>query len=124
MTRRDRERDTKAQREWRRRNPFKFKCSSKRQECGKRGILFNLTPDYLEGIWSGVCPILGVDIDILSHKDHPYAPQLDRIDPSGGYVEGNVVWLSRRANNIKGNATVEELESVLKWMKGETNVLN
>jgi hypothetical protein len=120
MPRRDRERDSKCQREWRRRNPFKFKCAAKRQDCDKRNILFNLTPEYLEGIWTGKCPVLDVDMDILSHKDSLYAPQLDRVDPKGGYVEGNVAWLSRRANNIKGNATVEELEAVVKWIKGET----
>lgn len=117
MPRRDKERDSKAQREWRKRNPFKFKCSSKRQDCLKRGIPFDLTPEYLEAIWTGVCPVLGVTMDILSHKDDLYAPQLDRFKPDVGYLEGNVVWLSRRANNIKGNATIEELESTLKWMK-------
>ena len=116
MARRDRERDNKAQREWRKRNPFRFKCSSKRQDCNKRGIIFDLTPEYLERIWTGKCAILEVEMDILSHKDSLYAPQLDRIDPDGGYVEGNVVWLSRRANNIKGNATIRELEAVVKWM--------
>jgi hypothetical protein len=117
MTKRDRERDSKAQREWRKRNPFKFKCNSKRLDCIKREIPFDLTPEYLESIWSGVCPVLGVSLDILSHKDGLYAPQLDRIKPDDGYVEGNVVWLSRRANNIKGNATIAELEAVLEWMK-------
>ncbi len=116
MARRDRERDNKAQREWRKRNPFRFKCSSKRQDCNKRGITFDLTPEYLERIWTGKCAILEVEMDILSHKDSLYAPQLDRIDPDGGYVEGNVVWLSRRANNIKGNALIRELEAVVKWM--------
>ena len=120
MTRRDRERDNKSQREWRKRNPFKFKCSGKRQDCIKRGLPFDLTPEYLEDIWTDVCPVLGVGMDILSHKDDLYAPQLDRIKPEVGYIEGNVVWLSRRANNIKGNATIEELKSVLNWMKGET----
>ena len=117
MARRDRERDKKSQREWRRRNPFKFKCSSKRQDCLKRSIPFDLTPEYLESIWTGKCAILEVEVDILSHKDKLYAPQLDRVEPDKGYVEGNVVWLSRRANNIKGNATIEELAAVLKWMK-------
>ena len=117
MPRRDRERDTKSQREWRKRNPFKFKCSAKRQYCVKNSLPFNLTPEYLEGLWSGKCPVLGVRMDILAHKDDLYAPQLDRIDPQKGYVEGNVVWLSRRANNIKGNATIYELSAVLKWMK-------
>lgn len=113
MAKRDKDRDNKAQREWRRRNPFKFKCSSKRLDCSKRGIPFDLTPEYLESIWTGKCPVLGVPMDILSHKDNLYAPQLDRVNPSMGYVKGNVVWLSRRANNIKSNATIEELEAVL-----------
>jgi len=117
MARRDRERDTRTQREWRKRNPFRFKCSSKKMECKKRGIQFDLTPEYLESIWSGTCPILGVSLDIHSHKNDPHAPQLDRMDPVGGYVCGNVVWLSKRANNVKSNATVEELEAVTRWIK-------
>ena len=119
MTKRAKERDSKAQREWRKRNPFKFKCSSKRQDCLKRGIPFDLTPEYLETVWTGVCPVLGVTMDILSHKDDLYAPQLDRFKPDVGYIEGNVVWLSRRANNIKGNATIYELGAVLNWMEGK-----
>ena len=108
---------SKVQREWRKRNPFRFKCTSKKLDCAKRDIVFDLTPEYLESIWTGKCAVLDVDMDILTHKNDLYAPQLDRIDPNSGYVEGNVAWLSRRANNIKGNAAVEELEAVLKWMK-------
>ena len=117
MAKRERERDNKTQREWRNKNPFKFKCNSKKQDCLKREITFNLTPEYLESIWVGKCPILGVTMDILSHKDERYAPQIDRINPEMGYVEGNVVWLSRRANNIKGNASLYELEAVVYWLR-------
>jgi hypothetical protein len=37
------------------------------------------------------------------------SPSVDRIDPNGGYVKGNVVVVSYRANLIKTNASVDEL---------------
>ena len=46
-----------------------------------------------------------------------YAAELDRFSPELGYVKGNVHWLSRRANRIKNNTSVEVLESLLEWMK-------
>jgi hypothetical protein len=50
------------------------------------------------------CPVLG-----LSMK----SPSLDRIDSSKGYVKGNVRVISKRANQLKSNATVEEMRMVL-----------
>jgi hypothetical protein len=44
---------------------------------------------------------------------------LDRINPEKGYVIGNVNWISGRANRIKYNATIYELESILSYMKTE-----
>ena len=41
------------------------------------------------------------------------SPSLDRIDSSKGYVKGNVRVISKRANQLKSNATVEEMERVL-----------
>ena len=42
---------------------------------------------------------------------------LDCIIPELGYVPGNVAVISRRANTIKNDATIEELELVLAYMK-------
>lgn len=42
----------------------------------------------------------------------PNAASLDRIDNSKGYVRGNVMVISLRANAIKNNATAEELTAV------------
>lgn len=61
------------------------------------------------------------NIERDNRSQREFAPQLDRIEPAKGYVEGNVVWLSRRANNIKGNATRKELEAVLKWIRENNN---
>ena len=40
------------------------------------------------------------------------SPSVDRIDPNGGYVRGNIVVVSWRANRLKGNAMVNELRAI------------
>ena len=46
------------------------------------------------------CPVLGIQLDWLADAravvDH--APSIDRLDPSLGYVRGNVTIISNRAN--------------------------
>ena len=54
------------------------------------------------------CPILGTPM---------VSPSLDRIDSSKGYVKGNVRVISKRANMLKNNATIEELTLVLRDLK-------
>ena len=44
-------------------------------------------------------------------------PSLDRIDGAKGYVKGNVRVISHRANMLKNDATIEELELVLKDLR-------
>ena len=110
-------------------------CTNKRSECKGKAIPYDLTPEYLRSMWTGRCPILGCAI-VYGHrmsKDLPdrYKAELDRIDPAKGYTIGNVAWVSSRANRVKLDATEEELELILKYMrqhklntKGEDNVSN
>ena len=52
-------------------------------------------------------------------KNSETSCEVDRIVPELGYVEGNVVWLSHRANRIKDDATLEELERIVEWLKSQ-----
>lgn len=45
------------------------------------------------------------------------SPSLDRIVPSLGYVAGNVALLCWRCNNLKRDATSDELMTIALWMK-------
>jgi hypothetical protein len=56
------------------------------------------------------CPVLNV----LLKYNSDYSPSLDRIDSTKGYVKGNVRVISKRANVLKNNATIEELKAVIK----------
>lgn len=42
---------------------------------------------------------------------------IDRIDPSKGYTQDNVWLICSRANRIKNDATLEELEAIVKALK-------
>lgn len=87
----------------------------------RRGIEFTITPADIE--MPAKCPVLGIDIEhgnsdqSLTARD--CAPSLDRRDNQKGYLPGNVRVISWRANRLKNDATVEELEAVLRYMKKE-----
>ena len=64
------------------------------------------------------CPVLGVPLQVgVGQGGQPFSPSLDRIDSSKGYEPGNVMVISKRANSMKSDATVEEVEMLLAWMK-------
>ena len=85
-------------------------------------VPFDLTAEYIESIWTGVCPVFGIAIS-LTEKDRSdeYAAELDRFIPSLGYVIGNVTFLSRRANRLKNDTTAKELAQLLDWMTTNEN---
>lgn len=61
-----------------------------------------------------VCPVFNLPFE----ENTEMAPSIDRIDSSKGYTKSNIQVISKRANLLKNNATVQELEQVLKFMKG------
>lgn len=81
-----------------------------------KGVDFNL--DISDIVIPSVCPVLGIPLAAKRGCVDPASPSLDRIIPSKGYVKGNVQVISHRANSIKSNATIEEVEMVLNYMKG------
>jgi hypothetical protein len=66
-----------------------------------------------------ICPVLGIPISFgaKAAEDRSNSPSLDRIDSRLGYVPGNVIVMSHKANTVKSNATLTELEAVVAWMK-------
>lgn len=59
------------------------------------------------------CPILGIPLFTKKGKGGgDNSPSLDRIEPSRGYVPGNIIVISNRANRLKSDASIEELRSI------------
>ena len=70
----------------------------------KIGVPFDITESDIE--IPERCPVFDKPF-ILGDQDWTYS--IDRIVPSLGYVSGNVVIVSNKANVIKNNATAEEV---------------
>jgi hypothetical protein len=64
-----------------------------------------------------VCPVFGIPLFREARDRWCNAPSIDRIDNTKGYTPDNVVIVSRKANIIKGKATVTELEKIAQFYK-------
>ena len=64
-----------------------------------------------------ICPMLGIKLFTGNGVLGDNSPTLDRIDSTLGYTKDNIQVISYRANRIKNDATVEELEKIVEYMK-------
>lgn len=62
------------------------------------------------------CPVLGIPIVIGGNRWYD-SPSVDRVDNTKGYVKGNVQIISGRANTLKKDATLAELEALVAYVK-------
>lgn len=94
-------------------------ANSLKSRAAERGVPYDIDADYLISIQTTHCPALGTEFKRRGERgsNSPASPTIDRIIPELGYVRGNIVMLSRRANNIKSDASVEEIQQVLEWLK-------
>ncbi len=108
---------------WQRANPEKTMLHQAKSRCNKSGVHFALKPSDI--FIPDVCPVLGLKLtssgdyakdDGHSHGARATSASLDRIIPELGYVPGNVMVISHRANTLKQDATVEELTALINWL--------
>lgn len=59
------------------------------------------------------CPVLGIPIVAASGRMADTSPTIDRIDPAKGYVPGNVIVISWRANRLRSDGTLNEMRAIL-----------
>ncbi len=76
----------------------------------KAGVPFNLKREDIQVPTH--CPILGIPLLRSPGRAGDNNPSLDRIVPADGYVPGNVVVVSLRANRAKADLSIEELRAV------------
>jgi hypothetical protein len=63
------------------------------------------------------CPVLGIPLFKVGEYSSDNSATLDRIIPSLGYIPGNIIVISNKANRIKSNATYEDIFKVSEWLK-------
>jgi len=101
----------------RKRNPRKHLVIDARARAKRYGVPADITEKDIQ--WVTHCPALGVEL-IYGRTGgdgrRANSATLDRRDNTKGYVKGNVFVLSHRANRIKSDATIAELEAILQFM--------
>ena len=123
---------------------FKFWFQGKKSDAKRNGVEFTIEPTDIPGVkiewyntrkqgssdtWRGikypkVCPVLGIKLDWgMGGRTggRSKSPSLDRIDSTKGYIKGNVMMISMLANQMKSNATPEQLNQFCRYfLFGET----
>ena len=64
-----------------------------------------------------ICPVFGITLMRGSGKQVAESPTLDRVEASLGYVKGNVRVISWKANRLKSDASLEDLESLVIYLR-------
>jgi hypothetical protein len=92
-------------------HPERYLYQYARSRARIRGIPFDLEPGDI--VVPDFCPVLGIPIIRGRGRTCPNSPSIDRIDPSNGYTKGNVIVVSWKANNIKGNGSMEDMRKIV-----------
>jgi len=85
-----------------------------RSRAKSSGVPFDLTVGDI--VIPETCPVLGIPLVSAAgggkRGPRPNSPTLDRLDPARGYVPGNVVVVSFRANRAKNDLSLGEIEAL------------
>lgn len=84
-----------------------------RAKAKKYGIDFNI--DASDIPLPKKCPIFGIPLVVGREGGRNSSPSVDRIDNSKGYVKGNVVVISTKANAMKREASLNDLRKIVKF---------
>lgn len=90
--------------------------SNARKRAKKRKVPFQIDREYLLELYnlqSGKCYYSNIPLHVVKEESESvhdqYKMTLDCIDPSLGYVRGNVVWCSYCVNSFKLNMSKDEM---------------
>lgn len=95
--------------------------NSAKERARKKGIEFNISVEDIK--IPSHCPILGIELSNtwggvnMDNQSRLAQPSLDRIDPRKGYVQGNILVMSYRANMIKGDGLPEEHRAIARYIE-------
>lgn len=90
------------------------KFTRKKANATRNGIEF--TVEFGELNFPTHCPILGLELDYFADGRSEHSVSFDRVDPNKGYISGNVVIVSWRANRIKNDGSAEEHQKIANFL--------
>lgn len=94
---------------------IKIALKSARKRAAERNFPYDITENDVHVPM--FCPVFGTELKIGKGRPDDASPSLDKIIPALGYVRGNVWVISHRANRIKSDASLEDLEKLTAVLK-------
>lgn len=106
---------------------FRKQFSDLKGRAKKNGISFTIKLEDIDR--PEFCPVLGVRLHYgINHNTEetkwakaPDRASFDKVIPAFGYIPGNVFIISLEANRLKSNASLEQLEALVNYMKRKIN---
>lgn len=89
--------------------PWKHILRSRYRDALKRGIPFELTPEWAAARWTGRCELSGIPFDLKRNVSGFYSPSIDKIKPELGYLPDNSRFVLFAINAFKNNGTDEDV---------------
>lgn len=104
-----------SQLKWRENHPEKNIWNRAKQRSKRLNIEFTI--DVSDIIIPEFCPILGIKLTAPNKKVSDSSYSMDRIDNTKGYIKGNIQIISQRANRLKSDSSIEELEKIVSYLR-------
>lgn len=105
----------KYQLNWRKQDPRRNLLWHARARARRDGILCTLC--LADIVIPKECPVLHIPLICGRATPADDSPSIDRINNFLGYIVGNIQVISVKANRIKNDASLEELEQVVQYMR-------
>ena len=102
-----------------RKDPRTIMLQHARKRALKKGLAFNI--DKSDIIIPDLCPLLNIPLFVNDQHVGPNSPSIDRIICEKGYIKGNVMVISAKANTAKGNLSFEESTLLINNLKRVLN---
>lgn len=102
----------------RRANPERQLLDSAKARAKQRGLVFDLT--LADIVIPAYCPVLGIELRVAEEIHSANSPTIDRVDNAKGYVRGNVLVISFRANTLKRDGTLDEFRAIVNYIESNT----
>ena len=119
--------------EWKVKNPLRVAIHNAKRAHKRRKTVpkeFDIDYEYMKQFDVDVCPIMkipmqwNIGMNLESGSGGFYARKnsksLERLNPNRGYIKGNVIIISWRANELKKDGTIEELKLIGQWAESQT----
>lgn len=85
-----------------------------------KGVPFDILPSDIH--IPEKCPVFGIPL-IWGDRLTNNTPSIDRVIPEKGYVKGNCVVISMKANRLKNNASEDDLRAILNYVTNHSDFI-